>query len=155
MKKSEDIKNNQNFTYDDSDYETPELLYKVIDTRLPKDKAFTPHYKTRDENIEGSVGIFVYSASRPKKTFSNIIERTDKVQIEVTCYRGESGANKTSVYLKAFIRQCETGTTSPTKLIKVKSIRHLAGPSFVRRNQFGLDVYTVSMEIKYLYQSDL
>ena len=143
------------FIYKDSDFETPELLYKVIETRLPKDESFKPCYKTRDENTEGSVGIFIYSGNTPKKSFNKMVERTDKAQIEVTCYKGEAGAQKVAVYLKAFIRQCESSNISPTKLIKIKSIKHLSGPSFVRRNQFGLDVYTVSMEIKYLYHSDL
>lgn len=146
---------NKTFEYRDSDFETPELLYKVIESRLPKDAAFKPSYKTRDENLEGSVGIFIYSGKPPKKSFNKLVERTDKAQIEVTCFPGEAGAQRVAVYLKAFIRQCETSNVSPTKLIKIKNIKHLTGPSFVRRNQLNRDVYTVSVEINYLYQSDL
>lgn len=142
--------------YKDSDIETTELLYEVVRHKAPKDPKFVITYKTRDENQEGSVGIFVYGGPDPVKSFSSVTYNIAKVHIEATAYDGQDGEERTCMYLNTLMRNFENNPRSPIYYVKVLQARHLgSGPVFVSRNQFGHSIYTVDIEIRYLFKSEL
>lgn len=154
-KKKVNIKDTTGIIYNDRDYETPDLIYEIVRTKAPKDPRFEVTWRRRDENKEGSVGVFVLGAGDKKSSFGRTIENTAKIHIEVTSYKGVEGENRTAVYLNNLMHRLENDNRSPISLIKIKHCRHLStGPVFIKNNQFGSNIYTLDIEITYLFKSE-
>lgn len=142
--------------YREEDYETTELLYEVVRLKAPKDKSFDVKYKSRDENKPGSTAIFIYDGPNQRTSLSNVVHNTAKAHIEVTVGQSEEFAHYTSVFLTSWMHNLEKATSSGISNLKLKRCKHSGtGPIWVKRNQFGFDIYKLDIEIQYIFKHEL
>lgn len=110
-------------------------------------------YQTMHEDVEGEIGIYLYESANDvhdlsgEEVYNNI-----KVQVQVNCYKSETGLKEGLKILSSFVELVEN-ELSDIEGIEIMSCEHI-GPRAcpIGKNSYNIQIVKSILDLKYYFE---